>query len=287
MSVPRFLLVCLALLPLACAPPAPAPVPVDGAAARFEAARGSPPQLRAFLARMPKGADLHSHLSGAAYAEALIDAGAAAGRCVDPVRSAVATCGGTTRKLADAVTNYDFRTALVDAWSMRSFVPSSGVSGHDHFFGAFARFGGAADMGDMAADVVDRAGAQHERYVELMVSFQSGAVTALGNRLAWTGDPADFRRRLIAAGLPALLPAARADLDAGEARMRSLQHCGTPAATPGCAVTVRWLGQVTRSNPPQGNRSKTSACTLQDSVEVVGVPSSDLAADLEALAGFG
>jgi len=37
----------------------------------------------------------------------------------------------------------------------------------------------------------------------------------------------------------------------------------------------------------QGNRSRTSACTLQNSVEVIGVPSSDLAADLEALTGFG
>ena len=87
---------------------------------------------------------------------------------------------------------------------MRGFVPSSGVSGHDHFFAAFGKFGGAAGMGDMAADVVDRAGAQHERYIELMVTFQGGAVTALGKRLGWTGDMADFHQRLLAAGLPSL-----------------------------------------------------------------------------------
>ncbi len=105
-------------------------------------------------------------------------------------------------------------------------------------------------MGEMAADVVDRAGAQHERYVELMVTFQGRAVTALGDKLGWTGDMADFHRRLLAAGLPALLPRARADIDAGEAQMRSLQHCGTPLASPGCSVTVRWRGQVTRTNAP-------------------------------------
>ena len=33
--------------------------PTDGAAARFEAAKHSPPQLRAFLFAMPKGGDLH------------------------------------------------------------------------------------------------------------------------------------------------------------------------------------------------------------------------------------
>ena len=32
--------------------------------------------------------------------------------------------------------------------------------------------------------------------------------------------------------------------------MRALMHCGTAQAEPGCAVTVRWLGQVTRTNPP-------------------------------------
>ena len=36
---------------------------------------GSPPLLRAFLQEMPKGADLHSHLSGAAFR--LIGIGAA------------------------------------------------------------------------------------------------------------------------------------------------------------------------------------------------------------------
>src|ERR1700739_2021240 len=37
----------------------------------------------------------------------------------------------------------------------------------------------------------------------------------------------------------------------------------------------------------QGNRSKSSACAEQDSVEVMWVPCGQLAADLEALARFG
>src|SRR6185295_8940823 len=41
-------------------------------AARFSAIRSDPTLLRAFLQRMPKGADLHVHLSGAVYAENLI-----------------------------------------------------------------------------------------------------------------------------------------------------------------------------------------------------------------------
>jgi adenosine deaminase len=56
----------------------------DGAAARFAALKSAPPLLRAFLYRMPKGGDLHNHLSGAAYAEATIRAGAARGGCIAP-----------------------------------------------------------------------------------------------------------------------------------------------------------------------------------------------------------
>src|SRR5207344_2488764 len=128
----RLALACLALLLAACAPHHH--TTQDGVAQRFEAATQSPPQLRAFLYRMPKGGDLHNHLSGAAYAEALIDAGAVSGVCIDPAKSAVAPCSQATRKIADAQHDSDFRRALIDAWSMRGFVPSSGVTGHDHFF---------------------------------------------------------------------------------------------------------------------------------------------------------
>ena len=248
LPVTRLVLACVGLLLGACAPHVSATS--DGAASRFEAARPSPPLLRAFLYQMPKGGDLHSHLSGAAYAEALIVAGASAGICIDPAKSAVAPCGRTTRKIADALQDGDFQRSLIDAWSMRGFMPSSGNTGHDHFFASFGKFGGSASMGDMAADVVNRAGRQHMRYLELMVTFQGWASTELASKLVWTGDMAEFHRHLIAVGLPALLVKARADIDAGEARMRALLHCGTPQAEPGCAVTVRWLQQVTRIYPP-------------------------------------
>ena len=159
-------------------------------------------------------------------------------------------CGPQRANLADALHDADFNRALVDAWSMRSFVPSSGYSGHDHFFATFGKFGGSASMGEMAADVVDRAGRQRMRYIELMITFQGRAVTELARSLQWTGDMADFRNRLMAAGLPGLVQKARPDIDAGEARMREIMRCGTPEATPGCNVTVRWLQQVSRTNPP-------------------------------------
>src|SRR5258706_10654515 len=49
----------------------------------FESLRKSPPQLLAFLLEMPKGGDLHSHLSGAVYAESYIQWAADGGACVN------------------------------------------------------------------------------------------------------------------------------------------------------------------------------------------------------------
>src|ERR1039457_2681551 len=50
----------------------------------FEAARKQGPlALRNFLVGMPKGADLHVHLSGAVYAESFLRAAGEDGLCID------------------------------------------------------------------------------------------------------------------------------------------------------------------------------------------------------------
>ncbi len=47
--------------------------PTDRTAQFLESARNNPAALMDFLARMPKGGDLHQHLTGAVYAESYID----------------------------------------------------------------------------------------------------------------------------------------------------------------------------------------------------------------------
>src|SRR5215216_5153609 len=53
------------------------------AASYFESIRKSLPKQLAFLLKMPKGADLHNHLSGAVYAERYIEWAAEKGLCVN------------------------------------------------------------------------------------------------------------------------------------------------------------------------------------------------------------
>lgn len=236
----------------------------SAAARRFEAVRTSPPELRAFLYRMPKGADLHNHLTGAVYAENYMRLAAAAGLCFDVkaltlvAPTAQAPCGdaksarpSATAVIADGV----LYPMALDALSTRDALPVSGYSLHDQFFATFGRFRAAASStGDLLAEVVDRAGRQGERHIELMVSFGTGPAATIGKAFAWTpqaaADLSGTADRLIAAGLPALVAPARQEIDATEARMRSVLGCGTPAARPGCAVSVRYLQQVSRTQGP-------------------------------------
>ena len=59
---------------------------------QLAAAKTNPLQLRQFLKRMPKGTDLHYHLSGGVYAESFIRAAAEDGLCVDVKQLAFTKC---------------------------------------------------------------------------------------------------------------------------------------------------------------------------------------------------
>ncbi len=239
------------------------------AAARFAEFAPSPPLLRAFLYRMPKGGDLHNHLSGAAYAEANIRVGAAAGLCFDPKAATIARppCVNGTRPLTDAVRDAALTKTLVNAWSMRDFVPTSGNSGHDHFFATFGRFSRVADPASMAAEALDRAGRQRMRYIELMITFQGGAIADLADKVHAirpyrADDKAGFQAALIEAGLDAIVRQAAADATRVERRMREIQGCATVRPSPGCGVTVRWLQQVARTAPQPKVFAQTLAGAL-------------------------
>ncbi|HEU0078647.1 MAG TPA: hypothetical protein VFQ76_13405, partial [Longimicrobiaceae bacterium] len=77
------------------------------------------------------------------------------------------------------------------------------------------------------------------------------AARTLGDRAGWTPDFGRMRDTLLALGMADVARVASANLDGVEARRDTVLACGTPAADPGCRVTVRWLYQVSRANPPQ------------------------------------
>src|ERR1051326_4645991 len=138
----------------------------------FESIRNSPPQLLAFLLQMPKGADLHNHLSGAIYAESYIQWAAQSGDCINTTTmyASLPPCTSGQVPITNALTSGALYRQIIDAWSMRNW-QLSGQSGHDHFFDTFGKFGVATynQSGPMLAEAVSRAARGGVLYMELML----------------------------------------------------------------------------------------------------------------------
>jgi hypothetical protein len=243
----------LLLLPLGAAAQAGAE---EQAARYFDAVRGDSVALGIFIREMPKGGDLHSHLSGAVYAESYLRWAAEDGLCVNTARLAILRTGCTpndTLRMASQIPDTSALYAqMVDAMSMRNW-DSTRISGHKQFFDTFGRMNATERRGgDMLAEAATRAALGGVRYLELMTTPDTSAARTLGSRAGWTDDFARMRDTLLALGLPAIARTAAARLDGVEARRDTLLGClPGHVRQPGCDVEVRWLYQVARGNPPQ------------------------------------
>ena len=242
---------------------------------QLQAARQNPLQLRHFLLGMPKGADLHNHLSGAVYAESWIRAAAEDHLCVDLAKLAFAkpqpssdsaaeqlACGEGKVPAATAYKDQHLFDALVDAFSMRGFVPSPGVTGHDHFFDAFAKFGGTdhRHLGEWIDEVATRAAGQNEQYLELMHTPEFTHTAILAGQIGWHDDFERMRKDLLERGLREDVAPASAALNEAEALRRKRELCDQQDAAAACRVQVRYLCQVLRGLPKQIVFAQTLLC---------------------------
>jgi adenosine deaminase len=228
----------------------------------FNAARKSPLQLRVFLQGMPKGGDLHLHLSGGTvYSETLIGDAAQEGLCVTTATmtlfKAQDACGEGAVPAADALKDQKLYDALVNAFSMRNFVPSAGISGHDQFFSTFYRFQalGSAHVGEWVDEITTRAAQQNEQYIEAMYTPAFLNAAKLGYRIGWSGDSVESMKKtydaLLAGGLRDEILTDRKEVDTIEATRAQRQHCGQTQSQPACSVKVLYLFQVLRGFPSQ------------------------------------
>lgn len=246
-----------------------------------EARKEGPGALRAFLYRMPKGADLHMHLSGAVYAETFIHEAGEDGICANAAQLLMDSehhapdCPVGEVPAKDVPADQHLYDELIDAFSMRSFVPATAESGHDHFFDTFDRFGDDKRFtGDWIDEVASRAAAQNEQYLELMQTPGFGPARKLGLQLGWHDDAAHMRQQLLAdESFQANIMSDRAELDAALRRRDSIEHCGQADAAPACSVTIRFLYQVLRGHPPEQVFAQTLLAFEVASVDsgVVGI----------------
>jgi len=248
-------IVCfLTVLSLAQIPRAQSPEEKTGK--YLESVRHQPGLLLAFLQQMPKGGDLHVHLSGAIYAESMIEWASESALCVDRSTSKLmhASCDScepykNKPSVRCAYQDHVLYNQLVDAWSMRNWHREE-ESGHDHFFATFDKFGPALEnhIGEALAEVALRAAADRLQYVEVMHTADGAQAAILGDKIGWD-DFSKLRDKLLAGGMAEVVASVRGQLDSDEARKKEVLHCGTAQAAPGCEVTIHYLYQVLRGLP--------------------------------------
>ena len=217
----------------------------------------NPTKLTLFLREIPKGGDLHHHLTGAVYAESYIDYAAADGDCFAPDSTIVPPPCDAVKgpwPASRAIDDLQFRNKTIDVLSGRNYIAGNGEDSPEvHFFQTFFKFDLVVNRhwGQELAEVEHRAALEHELYIETDLSPDKFKSLQLGDRVGWTDNFDQMRAKLDAAGVPALVAQSTKDLDEAVMTSRALLHCGTPAPDAGCGLTMRFIFQVLRDRTKQ------------------------------------
>jgi len=225
--------------------------------------------VQVFLADFPKGADLHFHLSAGVYAETLIRVAAEDKVCIDSAKAQFARdeqgktmkepCAAPLVAAAElngsslAPREQDLYDRIVDAFSMRNYVPTPGFSGHDQFFSTFDRFGGLdkSHTGQWIDEITRRSDAENNQYLELMHTPAFGHAALIAHEIGWNSDFAQMRQALFDHGLRYEISTDREEIRKATAMRNDIQRCGTPQASSACRVQVRFIYQILRAFSPE------------------------------------
>ncbi len=236
---------------------------VSAALAQQSLNPSDPTMLRQVLQAMPKGGDLHNHLSGAVYAESYLRFAADDGLCIDRQKLAIVPCATPAQIAANpsgmlplvpaatVFTDSNLYGAMLDSLSMRQFRPTL-ESGHDHFFSTFAKFGAVsrAHVPEMLVEDVWRLAGENVDYLETIFAPDLGKARDLARYVKHEQSFSEMRAAIMGSGqVPPIVAAARDVLDTSEARVRNFLHCDAGSPQPGCASTVRYLYELHRGIP--------------------------------------
>ncbi|MDR1946872.1 MAG: hypothetical protein LBQ51_06880 [Desulfovibrio sp.] len=184
----------------------------------------------AFLHKMPKGADLHSHPSGAVYGEDFVDRAIEQGLYFDLQTERFVSkpaLSDPERYYSPADLQLEFYKygKVLDIINMRN-MNKQRESGHDHFFMTWKRYGKVDfPAAEQVVKVVHRARMQKIGYLELMLGpvVKDGKIDQEGS-IARFAEINDAVRQYLAA--------AQAEGDIGVGYIVSLSRTAAPPLTP-------------------------------------------------------
>jgi len=256
---------------------APADAPVDSDASAVDAACGTasecalgdeqrasdkmdsvvndPVALGQFLTAVPKGGDLHNHLSGAVWAETYLGWAKSEGNyCIANSSLALSTSCSNTSTTSPVPTAADaLWLPVIRAWSMQDFVAGA-QTGHDHFFATFGKFGaisGPAHHAKGLADVMQRADSENALYLEPML-FSNSTAASVGSAV-WPGGtlttaalPGFHASLLSYSGWNAAVQAIVTDITNTESGARQQLGCNGSNPDSACRVGSRYMVYISR-----------------------------------------
>ncbi|MDQ5986336.1 MAG: Adenosine deaminase [Syntrophus sp. SKADARSKE-3] len=223
-------------------------------AAYLESVRNDPALLTAFVREIPKGGDLHTHLSGVPYAENYLQWAATDDMCINTTSwlISLSPCSSGSRPVSAVIADVDLFNQTIDGLSMRNFPLTPPLFGHDHFFKAFSLFGAVSGTHrpDMLAETATRAATDTTDYLELLITFQYAGINTIADGKTWTGDMETDYQDLVN-GVRGLIPAGKAEIDGLMAQERAILTCSGPSPPAACQVTIRFIQQANRTSSHQ------------------------------------
>lgn len=138
--------------------------------------------LNQFFMYMPKGGDIHNHLTGSVYAETYFKVAAKDSLWVDMNNGKLYRTeedinkvkGASPVHLTPGMANlHNTRMRLIDLWSIRNYQMAEGALGRDeYFFGTFGLFSAVtgSHLVEFLAELKNRAARENVQYLEIMAA---------------------------------------------------------------------------------------------------------------------
>jgi len=220
----------------------------------FNQIKTDPNALYTFLKTMPKGGELHYHLAGGPYPETLLELVSQTDYCLNSNTLAVSkdttSCDGVNTK--ELMGKPDLYSSVIKSWSMKDFIPGE-ESGHDHFFNGFIKYMPIVFdfRPQLLADVMRRAAAQNEQYLEIMDIPDNANSLKFGNLIQHIHSFDKKRQKLLAD--PEFQKNVSLTVSKSEQMIqesRTALGCDKNATAKACSVKINLLYYVLREQPP-------------------------------------
>jgi adenosine deaminase len=213
-------------------------------------------KLLLFLEKLPKGADLHSHLGGISTPEDLLKYSEYSDVCIDlkTMTSYIDKNCACENKVTNIIQNPKKYEAVIQAWSLKNWETNgTKQTQNQHFFNAFKKFKQVFSKFEYKAlaYALHNSTKQNEIYAELMRSTNIMSLRSLSQKILWhSNDLKTNYKNFFENNIELLVQEEINTLDNIEKSAKQELHCSTSQEKAGCHTKVRYITSAYREEEP-------------------------------------